>query len=154
MDSSITRENRAETGRVRDLARRLSLGELQLPLNDGWTVSAALAHLAFWDRRALVLLTRWKSRGPAPSAADTDVINDSILPLCLAIEPRRARQMAVQAAEAVDRALEGISAELAGEIERLGSFRLRRYEHRREHREEIERAVAARPARRGHGETL
>src|SRR3972149_9971939 len=67
MDPSISRENRAETERIRDLAGRLSLEELRLPLGEGWTVGAALAHLAFWDRRALVLLTRWKDRGPSPS---------------------------------------------------------------------------------------
>ena len=149
MDPSISRENRAETERIRDLAGRLSLEELRLPLGEGWTVGAALAHLAFWDRRALVLLTRWKDRGPSPSEADTDVINDSILPLCLAIEPDKAAELAVQAAEAIDRALEGVSPDLAREIERLGSLKLRRFEHRRKHREEIEKAIASASARAG-----
>ncbi len=141
MDPSVIRENAAETGRLGDLVRRLSTEDLRTPLGAGWTVAAALAHLAFWDRRACVLVERWKASGVAASEADADVVNDSILPLCLAIEPSRVGGLAQTWAEAADRALEGISPAMAADIEGLGSVRLRRHEHRREHREEIEKAI-------------
>ena len=153
MDRSIHSENAAETLRLGDLVRRLTTQELRTPLGEGWTVAAALAHLAFWDRRACVLVDRWKGGGVAVSEADTDVINDSILPLCQAIELRQAGELAVRWAEAADRALKEITPELAAEIDRLGSIRLRRFEHRREHRQEIEKAIAVGPANARRGET-
>lgn len=114
--------------------------ELELPLGQGWTVAAALAHIAFWDQRAAVLMRRWKEGSVvAPSPVDVDVTNDALLPLCLAIPPRVAGNLAIASAEAMDRELEEASPSLIGDIEKLGDkFRLWRSQHRRSHLDQIE----------------
>jgi hypothetical protein len=86
-----------------------------------------------------MLIRKWDREGVAPSAIDIDVTNDSLLPLLLAIPPRTAAELAVSAAEAIDRELEEASSELIAAIEKLGEkFRLYRCIHRKLHLDEIE----------------
>ncbi len=118
--------------------------DLRLEIGDNWTAATMLAHLAFWDYRALVLLNRWKKIGIGPSPIDIDGVNDAVFPPCLAIAPRVAANLAVSAAEAIDHALECASPEMIAEIEAMeGKFRLNRWEHRREHLGQIERFLGA-----------
>lgn len=139
MDRSFVAENARSRQRLRALLRRLSDRDLERELPNGWTVAAALAHLAFWDQRVLVLLRRWAQSGVGRSPIDVDATNDAILPLCLAIPPRAAGELALAAAEAVDRELEDLSDEMMSAIEGLGvGFRFRRSIHRDEHLSEIE----------------
>src|SRR3712207_3252365 len=107
MDRSYIAENNFERERLTRLVERLSDEELRRPMSAGWTVAAVLAHMAFWDARALSLMDKWE-RGSAPSAADyepedIDWINDASRPLCLALLPRTAAQLALQLAEETDR---------------------------------------------------
>ena len=139
MEHPFVIENARERERLRALISQMTDKELNLPLEAGWTVAAALAHLAFWDQRSLVLLRKWKKSGVAASPVDVDVTNDAILPLCLAIPPRAAANLAVSCADAIDRELEEASSELIAAIESLGGrFRLYRSEHRKLHLDEIE----------------
>lgn len=132
-------ENARELTRLRSLVERLSDEELSHPLGTDWTVAVALAHLAFWDQRALVLMRRWKASGIAPSPIDIDVTNESLLPLWLALPPGVAAQLAVSAAEAIDREIEEAPPELIAAIESLGDrFRLYRSDHRQMHLDQIE----------------
>ena len=55
-DRSFETENRAATADLRTLVESLSDAELAVDLGDGWNVSMALAHLAFWDEWHLA---RW-----------------------------------------------------------------------------------------------
>lgn len=147
MAPSYVTENNHERARLRALVDRLSDGELARPLDAGWTVGAVLAHLAFWDQRALVLMERWEKDGPRAlprsfDGQDVDWINDSAKALCLALPPRAAARLAVAVADAVDRRVEMLSAELvAANAAAGGPINLLRAEHRREHLDEIERAV-------------
>ncbi len=103
------------------------------------TIAVALAHLACWDQRSLVLMRKWQREGVESSPIDIDVTNDSLLPLLLSIPPRTAARLAVSAAEAIDRELENASSELIAAIEDLGEdFRLYRSIHRKLHLDEIE----------------
>jgi hypothetical protein len=139
MDQPFVIENAQERERLRALISRMTDEDLTLPLEAGWTIAAALAHLAFWDQRSLVLLRKWKKSGVAASPVDVDVTNDAILPLCLAIPPRSAANLAVSCADAIDRELEEASSELIAAIESLGGrFRLYRSEHRKVHLDQIE----------------
>jgi hypothetical protein len=132
-------ENTRERERLRRLVDRVTDKELSLPMWEGWTVAAALAHLAFWDQRALVLMKKWKISGVASSPIDDDVANDSILSLCLAISPRVAANLAVAAAEAIDFELEEAGEALIRDIGQLGErFRLYRSDHRKVHLDQIE----------------
>jgi hypothetical protein len=101
-------ENDHERARLRALVDDLSDAELARPLDAGWTVGAVLAHLAFWDQRALILIERLEKEGPRAvlrsfDGKDVDWINDSAKALCLALPPRAAARLAVDIAEAVDR---------------------------------------------------
>ena len=139
MDRPFVVENTRERERVRRLVDRISDKELSLPLWEGWTIAAALAHLAFWDQRALVLMKKWKISGVVSSPIDDDVTNDSILPLCLAIPPRVAARLAVTATEAIDLELEKAHEDLISDIWQLGErFRLYRSDHRKLHLDQIE----------------
>ena len=109
-------------------------------------MGAALAHLAFWDQRAAVLMKIWSKERVAPSPVDTEVTNDALLPLCLAILPRAAAELAISSAETIDREIAKASPALLSEIEELGDrFRLWRSEHRRSHIDQIEDALRAHP---------
>lgn len=144
MDRPFAKENARERERLRTLVSRITDEELSLPLGAGWTISAALAHVAFWDQRSLVLLQRWKKGIASVSASpiDIDVANDAILPICLALPPRVAAQLAISCAEAIDRELEEASSNLISEIESLGGkFRLYRSEHRKLHLDQIESLI-------------
>ena len=139
MDRQFIEENAKERERLRSLVERLSDEQLSIPLEDGWTIAVALAHLAFWDQRSLALMRKWKSTGVTPSPIDIDVTNDSLLPLWLALPPRSAAKLAVTSAEAIDREIEEAPSELISEIQKLGDkFRLHRSVHRKMHLDRIE----------------
>src|SRR3972149_3651004 len=91
-DTAYVAENTATRERLKALVARLSDDDLRRPLEEGWTVGATLAHIAFWDQRALRLLEKWERQGvsPSPLPADVDAINDAMRALCLAIPPRQA----------------------------------------------------------------
>jgi hypothetical protein len=142
MDRPFVTENTRERQRLRSLVTRMTDEELNLPLTEGWTIASALAHLAFWDQRALVLLRKWQKSGVTESPSDTDTTNEALLPLSLAIDPRVAANLAVSSAETIDLELEKASPDLIKEIEGLGDdFRLYRSKHRQLHLDEIESAL-------------
>ena len=58
VSAAIAESNRTQTRRLRTVALRLTPELLALRLPDGWTVAAALAHIAFWDRQRLCLMRR------------------------------------------------------------------------------------------------
>jgi hypothetical protein len=143
MPSSFIEENARELKRLRALVNRLTREELRTKVDERWTVSTVLAHLAFWDNRALLLVNQWKNTGVSLIPIDADQVNERMFPLWSVIGPSIAASMAVSTAEAVDRALETASPELIAEIEALeGRFKLARWEHRREHIDQIEQALA------------
>ena len=145
MDRPFVAENAQESERLRSLVGRLTDEELSLPLGNGWTVAVAFAHLAFWDQRSIILIRKWKKSGIALSPIDIDVINDSLLSLWLALQPRIAANLAVSSAEAIDRELEEASSDLIAEIEGLGEKnRLYRSIHRKLHLDHIEELLKKR----------
>jgi hypothetical protein len=101
--------------------------------------------MAFWDQLALVRTLRWKESGVSSSALDLDLINDALLPLFLAIPPRSAANLAIAAAEAIDRELQQLSPEMVADIQVSGGrFRLFRSEHRQKHLDQVEAALKSR----------
>jgi len=141
---SYIEENAKGRERLQKLARQLSDEQLRLAAGEGWTVAAILAHLAFWDYRALVLLECWKKAGVGASPMDADTVNNGMKALLLAIPVREATSLAVKAAEAVDAELENLPEDLRAGIEALvkeGKFRIDRSIHRNEHLDQIERIL-------------
>jgi len=141
MSWSFVEENIQQGERLHSLVARLSDQDLVRPLYDGWTVAGILGHMAFWDYRALLLIKRWKQTGVKPSPVDVDAINDAMCPLLLAIPPRKVAEIALEAATAIDKEIEGLSPDLIAQIEcNATTFRLNRGTHRKEHIGQIESA--------------
>ncbi len=139
MDRSYIAANARSLSRLTALVDRLGEDDLKRTLDDDWTIAAVLAHLAFWDYRVLVLLARWNHEEVKPSAIDPDVINDAIRPLCEALLPRTAAQLAVEAAQAVDHHLEILDDEKYARIIAAGTpIIFERSDHRDEHLAQIE----------------
>ena len=147
VDRSYVAENDAERERLRALVRRLGDQDLARPMEAGWTVAGVLAHVAFWDQRIVALLDEWERRGPSwtpplEEARDVDWINDAAKPLCLALPPRVAAELALSVAETVDRRVAAVSDAMIDANARAGApLNWRRAEHRREHLDEIERML-------------
>jgi hypothetical protein len=141
-------ENDDERERLRALVARLSDDDLQRPMPAGWTVATVLAHIGFWDARAIALMEKW-ARGVTPSTADyepddVDWLNDATKPFFLALAPRDAAQLTLQLAEEADGKIAAMSDDLLVQVQAAGTpFDLSRANHRREHLDEIEQVLGA-----------
>lgn len=140
MERQYVIENRKGRERLLKLVKGVTDEELKLVIyKEGWTVAAALAHLAFWDQRRLGLVRKWKQKGVTPSRSDDDIINDALLPFLLEIPSRKAANLSVFTAEALDHELEELTPELIRAIEALKDrHALNRSIHRKMHLDEIE----------------
>jgi hypothetical protein len=142
MEHPFVAENEQERTRLRALVGRLNDHAFAVKVGGGWTVAATLARMAFWDRLALVRIRRWKDGTVSSSALDLDLINEALLPVFLAMPPRIAANLAIDAAEAIDRELQQLSAQMVNDIQASGGrSRLYRSEHRRKHLDQIEAAL-------------
>jgi hypothetical protein len=124
--------------------RKLNDDDLQRDLGEGWTVSVALAHLAFWDERAALLLERYAEGTPQHHIPDwyEDLLNQTLEPQWRALSPRAAADGAVAAAEHVTRVLRTLDDDLCARLEsHEEGYLLRRFNHRNEHIEQIEAAL-------------
>jgi hypothetical protein len=98
----------------------------------------------------VTLLDTWGADGrgtppPANDEAAVNWINDAGKPLCLGLPPRVAARLAVEAAIAADERVAHLSeAQLAANAAAGRPISVLRAEHRREHLDEIERALTAR----------
>jgi len=137
--------NTAEREHLAALIERLTDEELSLPVGpSGWTAAGLLAHLAFWDRRALLLLHKWEAQGVTPSAMDIDIVNDTARAFLVALPVRTATRLTLEAAAAIDAEVESLDAELLAAVETVGkTVWLDRGAHRRHHLAQIEHALAS-----------
>lgn len=147
MDRSHDVETDAERERLRSLVTRLSDAELSRSMPGGWTVAAVLAHIGYWDARAIYFLDKWGPSGE-PSVyepEDTDAANESAKPLCMALPPRIAARLALRLAEEADGKVRRLSDGMLAKIRDKGDppFNLSRGGHRKEHLDDIERALGA-----------
>jgi hypothetical protein len=138
----MIQDNARENDHLQKLVKQLSDDDLRLCMEAGWTVSAVLAHLAFWDQRAITLIGKWEKEGISESPIDTDVVNEVTRRLCLAIEPRKAAGLAVVLAGEVDKVIANLTPDMVEAIQTKGTtVRLRRADHRRTHLGEIEKVL-------------
>ena len=141
LDRSFVERNRASTNRIRALAARLTDEEMQHPVGEHWTAAIALAHLAFWDRRVMVVLDNTERDGKL-FAAEIDVfVNDLSLPLWAAIPPRDAARIAVETADALDARLEEFPPALLEEVYARSERWVVRALHRNDHLDEVDAAL-------------
>ena len=138
-DVATLNDNAAVTTRLEALVARLSDADLIRDLGGGWTVSVALSHLAFWDRRIAYMLDRWMRDGIQHEELDDDVVNTALEALHQAVEPRAAARLAVESAKAADAAIARAPDAIANQlIAENHTYLLRRTGHRRDHIEQIE----------------
>lgn len=150
MIDEIIKDNARENVHLRKAVEYLSDEDLCLPLEAGWTVSAILAHLAFWDQRAITLIGKWKKEGVGTSPIDTDVVNEATRTLCLAIPPRMAAELAMALTDDVDKVIAELTPELVEAIQTKGTtVKLKRADHRRNHLREIEELLQGRNQKSG-----
>jgi hypothetical protein len=138
-------ETEAERERLRALVTRSSDADLRRPMPGGWTVAGVLAHVGFWDARAIYWLDKWAGGAdPTPyEPENVEAANESAKPLCLALPPRDAAQLALRLAEEADGKVRALSDAVLAKAQALESlpFNLSRAIHRKEHLDEIERAL-------------
>jgi len=145
VDRSYVAENDRERRRLEALVAKLDDAGLSRPMPAGWTVAGVLAHLAFWDQRIVVLADMLKRGAPVPNFTDpahVEWINDAAKPAQLALPPRRAAEVAIAAAKSADAVVASLSDELIAKNAAAGTpIKLERWDHRREHLDEIEHAL-------------
>jgi hypothetical protein len=133
--------NREQLERLRRLVEHLSDDDLRRELPGGWTIADTLGHLAFYDRRAAILLERFARDGVSASPYDFEAINAALPYLTRWIPLRAIAAEAVEAAEAADQAVAATPEELFAEILEVGQVNPERAEHRRHHLDDIEAAL-------------
>jgi hypothetical protein len=140
-DRTFIERNRASTQRIRELVSCLTDEQLLHSVGEHWTVATALAHLAFWDRRTLDLLDRTERDGKL-SAPEIDVsVNDLSLPFWASMPPRISAQIAIEAAEALDKRLESFPPTLLEEVRAARERWVERSLHRNDHLDEVDAAL-------------
>jgi hypothetical protein len=121
------------------------LGARSIELPGGWTAAALLAHLAFWDAFGAARLEKFaRDRQPMELGSDTltEFINGAGMAQWRATLPAAAGDLATGAAAAIDRLVDGLPADVLDEIRAMKRPRLLdRSLHRKEHLDEIERAL-------------
>ncbi|MBL8129064.1 MAG: maleylpyruvate isomerase N-terminal domain-containing protein [Chloroflexia bacterium] len=134
-----TARNDAERARLAELLARLSDEDLTRPLLSGeWTVADTLGHLAFYDRRAQVLMEKFLREGVSPAPYEFQSLNDALLPLLRRMPPRAIAEETLAAADAADAAAARVSPQLLAEIQTRNEVAPDRWKHRQMHVDEIE----------------
>lgn len=147
MTFPYSQQNTESRRRLETLVRGLSDADLAGSTDYGWTVAALLAHLAFWDHRMSVILSRWQTEGLDPSEIDSTAVNDALKVVCHALEPRVAAELALSAADKIDSELEALTPERVQELEAHAQatstqFRMNRSLHRESHLKDIEALIS------------
>lgn len=144
MDRSYVAENDAERARLQALVARLTDTDMARPMSEEWTVGVGLLHLAFWDRLSLSKFEEWERTGEVqipPMRDMVDGINNAMLPWWRTVAPAQIRHEVIAAAEAVDHKAETLPAPIIEAILAARPRSLTRAIHRRQHLDQIERAL-------------
>jgi hypothetical protein len=140
-DPSYKDLNRASTERIKKLAASLTDEEMKTRVGEHWTVSIALAHLTWWDRRVMYVLDMTAKDGKLFIPEIDIFVNDLSLPLWAAIPPREAARIAIETSEYLDQQLEGFPLLLLEEIYNYNKRWVIRALHRNEHLDEVDAAL-------------
>lgn len=146
-DRSHEQANDRERARLVALSNRPA-SDLGRDVGGGWTVAVAVAHVAFWDRFAHERLKVWLRDGTfvPVSLPLIETLNEALLPQWLALPPGVVARDFLQATEALDREISGLSDDV---IERYRAalapgqapLFLDRSKHRDEHVRQIEAVI-------------
>ncbi len=140
LNPSYKELNRASVERIKKLAS-LTDEQLQTRVGEHWTVSIALAHIAFWEKRVMYVLEITEKNGKLTFPEIDLVVNDLSLPLWAVIPPREALRIAIEACEEVDKRLETYQQKLLEEVYGKYERWVFRSLHRNEHLDEVDAAL-------------
>jgi len=146
-DRPYVAKNNRQRERLRALVAELDDAALRAPVNEYWTVAGVLGHIAYWDIRVLVLaekVERGEPWAPGDAEPDGDWLNDSTRPLIHAIAPGEAARLAVRIADETDALVARLPTSRMWPDDPDSPINPARAEHRGEHLDEIEAALAAR----------
>ena len=154
MDRPFIAENDASRQRLKAFVARVSDAEMGRRVGEHWTVSIALAHIAFWDEHWLARFEDWERNSAVDTAwlaraaewdrsgADFDgnfkTVNDAMLPWWRVMTPTRAKRDVLAAAEEIDHFLERLPEDLVQAVLSVRPRTLTRATHRNEILKEIE----------------
>ncbi len=137
--------NKVSLERLRRFAVAVTPEQLRHEVGAGWRVASILLHMAFWDRRASLLIALWMKDGVQDSPIDSDIVNDSVKEFLLAVPAETAPRLALNAAEEADEAVAELPPSMLSAMEgRDVHVRLDRAHHRNQHLDEIETALVMR----------
>jgi hypothetical protein len=143
MTNDLGARNRASRDRLAAVIARLGGRSIELP--GGWTAAGLLAHLAFWDGFGAARLEKFARDHQAVEFGSdtlTEFMNAAGLPQWKTTPLAAAADLATSAAAAIDRLIEGLPREVLDEVRAMNRPRLLdRSLHRKEHLDEIERAL-------------
>jgi hypothetical protein len=137
----IFRANRESTDRMRKIIIQISEEELSKKMENDWTISVTLAHLALWDQRVRIVIESAIKNKKLHAPYYDDQLNDILTPLLEAIPAPKAARMAVATAERLDNELENCSKQLLVEMKTVNNRLLERSIHRNLHLGEIENSI-------------
>ena len=141
VDAFILADNDAQLRRLEELLARKP--DYSVSLGAGWTVAVALAHLAFWDRRAAYLLGHWTPGNP-PAELDDDMVNAVLFHEWRVLPGEVAAALALTAAKDVTSVVASLDHRIANDVVAQGyTWLMHRANHRREHIDQIEAALSA-----------
>jgi hypothetical protein len=132
---------------MRSIVARLGPTDLERQVNESWTVAAVLAHIAFWDGRALSLAAKMAAGRPFTASddepEDVDWINDASRPLIHAIPALECARLALQISEETDARMASLPPGLAARAwpNADSPLNLVRAGHRAEHLDELEESL-------------
>lgn len=145
VDRTHEAENDAARARLQALVAGSSDADLARPMPGGWTVAGVLAHVATWDARAIYWIDTWGPTGEPTTYTEenTEAVNESAKPLCLALRTRDAADLALRLADGSDAKVKALSDAMLAKIQAKGAppFNLARAIHRNEHLDDIERVL-------------
>ena len=142
-------ENAAARDRILSLVTQLTDAQMAIPNEDGWTIGAELAHLAFWDRvHTARLRAALEADGDLPASfppGAIDALNDAGLHGWRLIPGEAAIRLFADASREVDAYLGSLEPPIVERVRSAGIPRhVERFRHRAEHGDEIEAALRSR----------
>ena len=142
---TYVQDNKVERERLLSLMKALRESDFARKLPNGWTISVALAHLAFWDLRQTYMLKNWLEQGVQPAtiaSMNPDAINGPLATLSEVIPTKAVVKLLTEAVEGVDAIVEKLTQAQVDELVNAGLERnIHRALHRRYHLEKIEKAL-------------
>ena len=141
MSSDHVRRNAESRARLASICERVNNEQLARIAFGDWTVSAVLAHMAFWDR---VALERWNTfeKERQPVIQLPEFLNTVGAADWRAMPPRRAVTSALEAADALDKKIEDLPDDLIEAARQANNPRMfERFHHREDHLSAIERVI-------------